>query len=837
MAEARPINLDLAINRARAASLFERLWAALLWPVLIAAGAAALVLSGLLLHLPEWARFTALGLSGIGFLASLLPLRHLRIPSRAEGIRRVEERSAFSHRPVAGLNDRLASDDPVQATIWEEHRLRLLKSVKDVKAGAPRSLWRHLDSYALRVPAGLALLAALLLGPGDPRSNLAGALESSPAAAAPELVIDAWLKPPAYTAKPPILLTSPAMVERLKSEPEIHVPENAVLTLRMTNASAPALTLHELGEGGGELAGAKPRTKFDKGLFQAEVQLTRPVTVKVSDGRSEVASWQIDLIPDAPPSISVAETPAGDGAGTLTTKWKTADDYGVTGLTAELSLADEQEGGVGFDSNGIFLFDSPKMPVSLRRGNAKAEDGATKTDLAEHPWAGFYAELVLTARDAAGQETNSAPIRFKMPERLFTKPLARALIEQRKHLILDPESAEDVGGMLDALLTYPSGLVESSGTHIAVAMVMSHLREARGQDDISEAIKMLWDIANGIEQGTMANAKAELEALRKELERALREGASPERIAELMEKMRDAMDRYMQSLAEEAQKRLQQGGMDPDQMQQGRMVSPQDLQKMLDMIEKLAQSGANEAAEELLSQLEDILRNLQPGMPQQGMQQGEGPLSQMLDQLSELLKRQQQLMDDTQRMRQPGDGGEDMDGKDGQQEGKSGNGMPQGDLADRQKGVGEMLQELLDQLGKNGMEAPQSFGDAGKSMNGAEGSLRQGDRQGALGQQGDALSKLREGAQGLARQMLQQGQGQQGSNGRHGEARGDDRDPLGRPRAQRGEDLGPDRDMLPSELAIRRAREILDMLRSRANEPGLPRLDRDYIERLLRGLY
>ncbi len=42
---------------------------------------------------------------------------------------------------------------------------------------------------------------------------------------------------------------------------------------------------------------------------------------------------------------------------------------------------------------------------------------------------------------------------------------------------------------------------------------------------------------------------------------------------------------------------------------------------------------------------------------------------------------------------------------------------------------------------------------------------------------------------------------------------------------------------LPSELAIRRAREILDMLRSRASEPELPRLERDYIDRLLRGLY
>ena len=43
--------------------------------------------------------------------------------------------------------------------------------------------------------------------------------------------------------------------------------------------------------------------------------------------------------------------------------------------------------------------------------------------------------------------------------------------------------------------------------------------------------------------------------------------------------------------------------------------------------------------------------------------------------------------------------------------------------------------------------------------------------------------------------------------------------------------------MLPSELAIRRAREILEMLRARANTPDLPRIDKDYIDRLLRGLY
>jgi hypothetical protein len=387
--------------------------------------------------------------------------------------------------------------------------------------------------------------------------------------------------------------------------------------------------------------------------------------------------------------------------------------------------------------------------------------------------------------------------------------------------------------MLDAILAYPDGLIERSGTHIAIAATLSRLRAAEDQPGIDSVIRMLWQIAVDVEDGVSGDAKAELEAARKELERALRDGASPERIAELTQKLREALDRYMQSLMEEAQKRMAQGQMDQNQqqMQPGRMVSPQDLQKMLDMIEKLAQSGANEAAEQMLSELENILRNLQPGMPQQGQMQ-DGPLSEMLDKLSELMRQQQKLMDDTQRMPQEGMGEEQQQGQQGEQ-GQQG----MGSLGDRQQGLSQMLQDLMEQLGQNGMQAPRSFGEAGRSMQGAEGSLREGERDQALGNQGDALSKLREGAQGLARQMMQQGQGQQGSQGRTGEARGDDRDPLGRPMPNRGEDYGPERDMLPSELAIQRAREILEMLRSRAGEQGLPRIEKDYIDRLLRGLY
>jgi hypothetical protein len=179
--------------------------------------------------------------------------------------------------------------------------------------------------------------------------------------------------------------------------------------------------------------------------------------------------------------------------------------------------------------------------------------------------------------------------------------------------------------------------------------------------------------------------------------------------------------------------------------------------------------------------------------------------------------------------------GED-DQQNGQQPGQDGQ-QGMGSLGDRQQDLSKMLDDLMKQFGENGMPAPPSFGQAGKNMNRSEGSLREGDREQALGEQGEAIAKLREGAKGMAEQLMQQSRGQQDSQGRDGEARGDDRDPLGRPLPSSGEDTGPLKDMLPSELAIERARQILDMLRAKAGETGLPKYERDYIDRLLNGLY
>jgi hypothetical protein len=129
------------------------------------------------------------------------------------------------------------------------------------------------------------------------------------------------------------------------------------------------------------------------------------------------------------------------------------------------------------------------------------------------------------------------------------------------------------------------------------------------------------------------------------------------------------------------------------------------------------------------------------------------------------------------------------------------------------------------------------LGRAGEAMGDAEGSLGEGDADGAVDSQGRALEALRQGAQGMA-QAMQQGMGNgpgPGQPGRFGRARPNgDTDPLGRP--LRGRDYGDDTTVkVPGEIDVQRARRILEELRRRFGEGFRPQLELEYIERLLKG--
>ena len=233
---------------------------------------------------------------------------------------------------------------------------------------------------------------------------------------------------------------------------------------------------------------------------------------------------------------------------------------------------------------------------------------------------------------------------------------------------------------------------------------------------------------------------------------------------------------------------------------------------MLDRIDELGRTGSREAAERLLSELGDTLdalRNARPGRAGNGDRDRE--------QLGDLVRRQRDLMDRTHR-----------EGRDGTTpEGRDRLRRDQDALRDDLRRLGRSLDRPGEGSGEDGDGEPKGpLGDADRAMGEAGEALADDDGDGALDAQGRALDGLRRGA----RELAEQRGGEDGRDGASGEP-GADVDPLGRPRRGR-ESSG--RVAIPEEIDVERARRILDDIRRRLADPERPRLEREYLDRLLR---
>ncbi len=309
-----------------------------------------------------------------------------------------------------------------------------------------------------------------------------------------------------------------------------------------------------------------------------------------------------------------------------------------------------------------------------------------------------------------------------------------------------------------------------------------------------------------------------------------------------MDQLRAAMDKYLQALAEEMRKNPQQLSRPLDR--NTRMLSERDFKNMLDRLENLARSGNKDAARRLLDEMQSMLENLQTARPGAQGDEGDDDMMSALDELGDMIRKQQQLRDktfkqgqDSRRDRQPGDQGQQQFG----------------DLRQDQQGLRDRLNKLLDQLRQHGLGNPSpkqpgegekgqgdsnmdQLGSAGEAMGEAEGELGQGDADSAVDSQGHALEAMRKGAQGLAQSMQQSGMGPgPGQPGRNGRQRANSKtDPLGREMSRHG-NTDSDVDVkVPGEIDAQRARRILEELRKRFGESSRPQLELDYIERLLK---
>ena len=827
----RPMRLTLAGLWAE--RLTHAFWP--LWTVLIAT--LAVLAFGVQDWLPLEGVWAGVVLSTLGALWALVAgLRVFRKPTQSDAYARLDAR--LPGQPIAALNDdqALGIDDPASKAVWQAHLARMADRAAKARAVEPNLRLAKRDPFALRYVALTALVMAVIFGSLWRVGTIAGLGPNGAAALTAGPTWEGWALPPAYTGKPSLYLND-------IDQAELTLPKGTRLQFRLYGEVG-ALVLSET------VSGSKTPNPASAATQDFEVAQSGAIKIEGAGGRD----WKITALPDAPPSIATTGKIGREADGRFTQAFSATDDYAVTSGTVvialDLAAVDRRYG----------LQAPPELhdPVTLDLPMPITGDRAKFTetlvdDLSKHVFSNLPVTMTFTVADAALQAGMAEPIRVTLPGKRFFDPLAAALIEARRDILWNRSNAAHVVQVLKAVTNRPEGFIRNERAYLRLRVALGRLdSEAKtlttaSRDEISEE---LWAIALLVEEGDLASALERLRRAQDRLDQAIQNGADPAEVQQLMDEMRQALNEYMKQLAEEAQK-------NPDQQtsenQPSQTITQDQLQQMLDELQKMIDEGRTAEAAELMDKLRQFMENMQvtqgEGQPGQG-----SPGQQAMKGLGDTLRDQQGLSDDAFKdlqQGQPGDQGQPQPGdqgqngeQPGQQQGEGGDGKQPGSdgrsLAQRQQDLRNQLGDLnngkLPGAGTDQGEAGRkNLDEAGRAMGEAEQALRDGDLGGALDRQAEAMEALREGMRDLGEALAQDERNQ--GQAQDGEAFGQDdpnsrRDPLGREPGNSAR-IGSDKNMLQGEDVYRKAQNLLDEIRRRSGDQQRPDPERDYLKRLL----
>jgi uncharacterized protein (TIGR02302 family) len=235
-AKAASVSLERALERARWAILWERLWPPLAALVTVIGLFLAVSWLGLWLWLPPMGR----GLGLFVFFALLAPtmvraLLFVRFPSRHDGLRRLDRVSGIAHRPATTIADEMATSqgDAWSKALWRAHVEQALARVRNLKAGLPLPRLSVRDPFALRALVLILAVATFFAAGGERGRRIAAAFDWQGVVVPPNFRLDAWVLPPAYTSKPPVILPGVRPGEHTQAQASaVSVPAGSVLIIR-----------------------------------------------------------------------------------------------------------------------------------------------------------------------------------------------------------------------------------------------------------------------------------------------------------------------------------------------------------------------------------------------------------------------------------------------------------------------------------------------------------------------------------------------------------------------------------------------------------------------------
>ncbi len=794
---------------AQAALAFERLARALAPAMIVVGFFVALSWTGLWLGANSYARMAGTVAFVALFAVALFRLRDFSFPSAAEARAALDLGDVDA--PAATLADRLANDgDPQTQGLWRLHLRRAARNAARLRPIKPSPRLWTIDPYALGALALLALGAGAFVAGPEKYARIAAAFDwrRDVAATAP-FRVDAWIDPPAYTGRPPIVL--PIKSAGAKISP-VTAPVGSTITVRAAGGHLHVTTK-------GRIVSAPPSVAKDAAKAQRRFILRGDGSLRLWRGGAELAEFSLRSLPDAPPTITALGRPRINLHGSFSLAYRINDDYGAR--DAEISAKPAAGAPV---PQGHALVAPPSGKLDLPATPTGLGQARSTIDWSDSPYGGTRVDLTLRVHDEGGNEGRAVIRNFVLPRKKLTNPLAKALAEQSRILALDSAKKNNVLEAIDALMIAPELFTPKAGVYLGLRYAHDSLRRARNDADLVAVSDFLWQMALRIDEGDMPQAERNLRAAEKALRDALKRGASPQEIARLTAQLQKAMDAFLAELAKKAAHNKAQSSNSLAGRE--RAITAEDLKSMLQQLAEAAKLGDKQAAQELLDRMQDMLENLRLAGKAGASQAARD--RETLREIDRLMREQQKLRDDTYADQRRQSGRTPPQARPGGQgEKPQGQGQaPAQELERRQSQLRQQLNALRQQReGAGG--APKSLNEAEKAMGQAEKALRGRNDPSAVAAQGRALEALRKGASELAAQAqkgapgeagMQMGEGRPGMRGQSGES------PFGDP--FRRNSIDPTAEM--------NARKVLEELRRRLSDPNRAREELDYLERLIK---
>ena len=705
-------------------------------------------------------RLIALFVTLYFIVKAIIAARRKNRPTRSEAERRVERDSGVSHRPLQTLRDRAVLNTQAGGeTLWTQHQAKARDAAAKLKPAKAIAVIGPRDKYFMRFIAPILLGLAVIVGTGDNAERLRSAL--SPSWQSPmdpaKVTFDAWVDPPDYTGRPPVYF---------KGQQTVDIPAGSELVARIQGIKdAPRLKLKR-----GGIFGTKylPLKRLGPDSFEARTILEKSASAEWRVGTKR-RIWNLVVFPDTAPQVDWVIEPKADKRDRLSFQYSLKDDYGVVGLSLEMTLLEDGDA-------------KDRVVVPLTGKSVRESKGTdTVLDLTKHKWAGRKVSGRLIAEDGQGETAESGLAYFTIPDKIFVEPIAKAAAEQRALVmaglaggqtyaplprrtlkewenmpIFDdwqtdqklgraPQPIQRAAALIDAITDAPEGLYDDPAVFMGLRGVLGTLRHSREIEAIKPVPEMLWSIAIRAEFGSLGTALEEMREAEANLNEGMARRAPQREIDTLFQRYDDAVERYIKELTEKAMEDMadSEGG---DGNGGGRNTD--EIEALLKAIEEANRIGDTEGARRALKKLADLLENMQIQMAKGGGS-GEGPpssgemseeMKESLEEMADLLGEQRELKDETEKSekqaendaqdQQPGQSGAQSGQGSQPGEGQTNESLSPEELAERQGKIAELLDSVKDKL-------PEGLGPLDKPGGDSAGGDESGQAQGSGEQAGD----------------------------------------------------------------------------------------------------